>query len=96
MRTLLNESFPPNYEPTFFPPEPARIFSPGAVLGKLDNLVEVGVGETVIATTSTSPDALDRGVAVSLSKNPRAEAASVSARNGCAEHLQTEKGAGSP
>jgi hypothetical protein len=63
MRTLLNESFPPNYEPMFFRPEPARIFSQGAVLGKLDDLVEVGVGETVMTTSSALHDALERGVA---------------------------------
>src|SRR5258706_11338038 len=47
MRTLLNESFPPNCmaEPMFSASEPARIFSQSAVLGKLDDLVEVGVGE---------------------------------------------------
>jgi hypothetical protein len=96
MRTLLNESFPPNCmdEPMFFPPEPAaRIFSQGAVLGKLDDLVEVVVGETVMATSSASHHALERGVA--FSKNSRSEAASVSARHGCADHKQTE-GAVSP
>jgi hypothetical protein len=85
----------------FSPAEPeARIFSRGAVLGKLDALVEVGVGETVMATPSAShagkaSDALERGVAFSLSKNPRREAASDSAGRGCVEHTQTE-GAVSP
>ena len=82
-------------EPTFFPPEPAaRIFSQGAVLGKLDDLVEVGVGETVMATSSASHDALERGV--TFSKNLRTEVASVSPRHGCADHKQTEEGAVSP
>jgi hypothetical protein len=92
MRTLLNESFPPNCmdEPTFSAAEPARIFSHSAVLSKLDDLVEVGVGETVMATSGASHDALERGVAFSLSENPRTGAASVAARHGCAEPKQTE------
>jgi hypothetical protein len=63
MRTLLNESFPPN-----LPVE--RIFSRTSVLAKVNDLVEVGVGETVIATPSVSPArvadaaALERGVAM--------------------------------
>ena len=61
-------------EQTFSPPEPrervARIFSQSAVLAKVDNLVEVGAGGTVIATPSASHadpanDALVRGVAFS-------------------------------
>lgn len=61
-------------EQTFSPPEPreqvARIFSQSAVLAKGNNLVEVGVAGTVIATPSASHagpanDALERGVAFS-------------------------------
>jgi hypothetical protein len=76
MRTLLDASFPPTCmeEATFSPPErqeqAPRIFSQSVVLAKVDNLVEVGVGGTVIATPSAShadpaDDALDRGGAFS-------------------------------
>ena len=76
MRTLLDESFPPTCieDQTFSSPEPreqvARIFSQSAVLAKVDNLVEVGVGGTVIATPGASHadlanDAPGRGMAFS-------------------------------
>jgi hypothetical protein len=76
MRTLLDASFPPTCmeDQTFSSPEPrqqaARIFSQSVVLAKVDNLVEVGVGGTVIATPGASHadpanDALERGVAFS-------------------------------
>jgi hypothetical protein len=76
MRTLLDASIPPTCmeEPTFSPPESgaqtARIFSQSAVLAKMNNLVEVGVGGTVIATPGASQadlanDAPERGVVFS-------------------------------
>ena len=76
MRTLLDESYPPTCmeEQPFSTPEPRepapRIFSQSAVLANLDNLVEVGVGGTVMATPSAShadpaDGALGRGVAFS-------------------------------
>jgi hypothetical protein len=73
MRTLLNESLPPRAvdEQTlsFEPPTSARrTFSQDAVLGNLDNLVEVGLGGTVIATPGAGADqapALECGMTLS-------------------------------
>ena len=75
MRTLLNESLPPRTadEPTASPSEPAapalRTFSQNAVLATLDNLVEVGLGGTVIATPGAGAEpanpALERGMTLS-------------------------------
>ena len=74
MRTLLDESLPPQCidEPMFSPAEPAtpaeRTFSQNAVLVSLDDLAEVGLGVTVIATPSAGAEqakpALERGVAI--------------------------------
>jgi len=74
MRTLLNESLPPDYhnEPAFYSSEPKkrfrRIFSQNAVLStNVADLAEVGVDGTVIATpgadTDPAIDAPGRGMA---------------------------------
>jgi hypothetical protein len=75
MRTLLNESLPPRApdEQTLSPSESARsvqrTFSQNAVLGNLDNLVEVGLGGTVIATPGAGAEqaqpAPERGMTIS-------------------------------
>jgi hypothetical protein len=75
MRTLLNESLPPRAadEQILSPSESAtpalRTFSQNAVLSNLDNLVEVGLGGTVIATPSARAEqtqpALERGMTLS-------------------------------
>jgi hypothetical protein len=87
MRTLLDEAFPPNCtdEPGFSSPGSAkqleRTFSQNAVLAKVNDLVEVGVGRTVIAAPSVSNDALGRGMAFPSPKSAETEAfSSVSAR----------------
>ena len=72
MRTLLDESLPPQCadEQLFSPLEPAtpaqRTFLQNPVLVNLDDLTEVGLGETVIATPSAGAEqakpALERDV----------------------------------
>jgi hypothetical protein len=69
MRTLLNESLPPicTDEPTFSLPE--RTFPQKAVLTSKDDLVEVGLDGTVIATPGAEAEqalALERGMASSM------------------------------
>jgi len=63
MRTLLNESLPPQFndEPAFSPPQKnrrlQRTFSENAVFSTNEpNLVEVGVDGTVPATSGASAD----------------------------------------
>ncbi len=72
MRTLLNVAIPPHYidKQTISPPEPVpRTFSQNAVLDNLDDLVEVELDGTVIATpgagTQEAKPALARGVTIS-------------------------------
>jgi hypothetical protein len=76
MRTLLNESLPPDYhsEAAFSPSEAIirsrRIFSQNVVLSsKATDLAEVGVGGTVMTTPGADADsansALERGMAPS-------------------------------
>jgi hypothetical protein len=75
MRTLLNESLPPHApdEPALSPSESAtpalRTFPQNAVLGNLDNLVEVGLGGAVIATPGARAEqakrAPERGMTIS-------------------------------
>ena len=74
MRTLLNECLPPCCadEQVLSQPEPAipppRTFSQPAVLDNLDDLTEVGLGETVKATPSAGAEpakpALERGISI--------------------------------
>jgi hypothetical protein len=73
MRTLLNECLPPLAagEQMVSPsgsPMLARTFPQNAVLGNLDNLVEVGQGGTVMATPGTGAEqakpALERGLMI--------------------------------
>lgn len=74
MRTLLNQSCPPEYTSlqnfsaaAETAPETARTFPLAAVLASKDDLVEVGVDGTVIATPGASAEmtggAPERGVA---------------------------------
>lgn len=81
MRTLLNQSCPPEYTSlqnfsaaAETAPETARTFPLAAVLASKDDLVEVGVDGTVIATpgarANQANSAPGRGVA-SLSTNGR-------------------------
>lgn len=96
MRTFLNESFPPQCvdkrtvsSPAEGLPEAAvqneRTFLQTAVLASVDDLVEVGVGGTVIAAPSAlhakeAIAALGRGVAFSSPKAAWAEGSSPPAR----------------
>jgi hypothetical protein len=101
MRTLLDESLPPNCmdEQNFSPPQPetqeARTFPQTAVLATLDDLVEVGVGRTVIVTPGVSSarqanDTLERDMA-SCFENPETQAACAVAQPVRADLTQPKK-----
>jgi hypothetical protein len=82
MRTLLTDIFPPQSvneqtfspreEPSQSPGDASRTFSPTAVLTSMDDLLEVGVDGTAIATPGAlaaeqAAPALERGVVMTSS-----------------------------